>query len=568
MSAGNYSVLIGGKPWANADKADLITVSRTLNAAAVAEVHIGGYSPGVGWDLDIPKVGAALALKISEGTEKPASVFVGEVVGLEVFGSGSSRRLVVRAMDRARDLMFGPEPSVHANLSYAGVIKKLASGMSTSTHRSLDSTQDYLAVTGTAMEFIDDVCHRFGLSWWVDTAGKKLHVDRVDVNGTSTHHKVDVVAIEGRIDASATPSKVTVAGWDAAEQKPTTDNDSAEDLAKKMGNPSRIVGSPVLDAKEAKSVASGVASRASRAVESATVNIGFLGKLELGDSVELDETYGVVSAKQRVTGFEHRLSPGDVGTIIELGGPEERELADLIGDRGTGDPWATNGPVIGVVSNNGDPEKLGRVKVKFPVLDGNFETGWARVLTLRAGKKAGFRATPAMNDEVLVVFEQGDARRPIVLGGLFNKKNQPMPASGKDPSVETEIVTGDKVVTLLMSALDGKEQTRLETKGGKTDVSFVQNDKGVTIEAGKGDVVLKTAGGSITLKANGDITLEGKNVTIKAKGDVSLDGMNVNAKGKTGAKLEGTQVSVKASGKGEVSSSGILQVKGSLTQIG
>ena len=40
MSAGNYSVLIGGKPWANADKADLITVSRTLNAAAVAEVRI------------------------------------------------------------------------------------------------------------------------------------------------------------------------------------------------------------------------------------------------------------------------------------------------------------------------------------------------------------------------------------------------------------------------------------------------------------------------------------------------------------------------------------------------
>ena len=206
--------------------------------------------------------------------------------------------------------------------------------------------------------------------------------------------------------------------------------------------------------------------------------------------------------------------------------------------------------------------------MKFPVLDGNFETGWSRVLTLRAGKKSGFRAIPAMNDEVLVVFEQGDPRRPIVLGGLFSKKNQPMPASGKDPSVETEIVTGDNVVTLLMSALDGKEQTRLETKGGKTDVSFVQDNKGVKIEAGKGDVVLKSAGGSITLKANGDITLEGKSVTIKAKADVSLDGMNVNAKGKTGAKLEGAQVTVKASAKGEVSSSGILSVKGSLTQIG
>ncbi len=70
-----------------------------------------------------------------------------------------------------------------------------------------------------------------------------------------------------------------------------------------MGNPSRIVGSPVLGAKEAKSVASGVASRARRAVESATVNIGFLGKLELGDSVELDETYGDCFGEAKGDGF-------------------------------------------------------------------------------------------------------------------------------------------------------------------------------------------------------------------------------------------------------------------------
>ena len=52
-----------------------------------------------------------------------------------------------------------------------------------------------------------------------------------------------------------------------------------------------------------------------------------------------------------------------------------------------GDAWANGGPVVGVVSNNNDPDKLGRVKVKFAVLEGQFETGWARVLGARAATR-------------------------------------------------------------------------------------------------------------------------------------------------------------------------------------
>ena len=118
--------------------------------------------------------------------DAPKSVFKGWVIGLEVFGSGSSRRLVVRAIDAARDLMNGPAPSAHANTSFANVLKQLVSkvgSLSTQAHKSLNATQPYIAVTGTPMEFADNLCRRFGLSWWVDVAGRKLHLDRIQEPG-------------------------------------------------------------------------------------------------------------------------------------------------------------------------------------------------------------------------------------------------------------------------------------------------------------------------------------------------------------------------------------------------
>ncbi len=47
-----------------------------------------------------------------------------------------------------------------------------------------------------------------------------------------------------------------------------------------------------------------------------------------------------------------------------------------------------NGILIGLISNLDDPEKIGRVKVKFPEL-GNVESDWARLATLMAGASRG-----------------------------------------------------------------------------------------------------------------------------------------------------------------------------------
>jgi uncharacterized protein involved in type VI secretion and phage assembly len=83
------------------------------------------------------------------------------------------------------------------------------------------------------------------------------------------------------------------------------------------------------------------------------------------------------------------------------------------------------GVVVGIVTNNQDPEKLGRIKVRFPWLSDVNESAWARLSTPLAGKGRGFYYLPEIEDEVLVAFEFGDINRPIIIGSLWNGENIP-----------------------------------------------------------------------------------------------------------------------------------------------
>ena len=81
--------------------------------------------------------------------------------------------------------------------------------------------------------------------------------------------------------------------------------------------------------------------------------------------------------------------------------------------------------MLGVVTNNNDPEDMGRVRVQFPALGDDTESAWARVATTSAGNERGLLMLPVVGEEVLVGFEHGDTTRPYVLGSLFNGKDMP-----------------------------------------------------------------------------------------------------------------------------------------------
>ena len=54
----------------------------------------------------------------------------------------------------------------------------------------------------------------------------------------------------------------------------------------------------------------------------------------------------------------------------------------------------------------------------------------------------------------------------------------------------------------------------------------MQVGKNLSISAGD-QIVLNTGSASITMKKNGDITIEGKQITIKGSGDVIIKGQKI-----------------------------------------
>src|SRR5262249_37613419 len=138
-----------------------------------------------------------------------------------------------------------------------------------------------------------------------------------------------------------------------------------------------------------------------------------------------------------VTGATHTYHP-DAGyaTEFSVSGHHPTTLLGLLKP----EPHVTplNGVVVGVVTDNQDPEGQGRVKVKFPWLSEDHASFWARLAIVGGGPERGVEFLPEINDEALVGFEMGDVHYPYILGGLWNGKDAP-------PEKSDKVVTGGKV---------------------------------------------------------------------------------------------------------------------------
>ncbi len=129
------------------------------------------------------------------------------------------------------------------------------------------------------------------------------------------------------------------------------------------------------------------------------------------------------------------------------------------------------GVAIGIVTNNQDPDRLGRVKVKFPWLSDEDESAWARMVTPMAGKERGLYFLPEVDDEVLVAFEHGDLRSPYVLGALWNGKDLP-PVTNDDGKNNIRAIASRSGHVIRLNDEDGKEKIEIIDKSGKNSLVF------------------------------------------------------------------------------------------------
>lgn len=163
-----------------------------------------------------------------------------------------------------------------------------------------------------------------------------------------------------------------------------------------------------------------------------------------------------------------------------------------------------------------DPEGLGRVKVALPSRDGSArrQESWARLSTLMAGPRTGTWFVPDVNDEVLVAFEAGDARRPYVIGSLWSPKRPPphqMDAAGENSLKLLKTRSG---ITITLDDRQGDERLVLATPGGQSIV-MTSGAAGIELADGNGNEIRLEPSG-VTIRAAARVTMQAPQVSIEA----------------------------------------------------
>jgi uncharacterized protein involved in type VI secretion and phage assembly len=192
------------------------------------------------------------------------------------------------------------------------------------------------------------------------------------------------------------------------------------------------------------------------------------------------------------------------------------------------------GVVVGLVTNNQDPDGLGRVKVKFPWLSDMAESFWARVAAPMAGKQRGIYFLPEVDDEVLVAFEHGDVRFPYVLGALWNGQDAP-PVTNDDGKNNVRMIKSRSGHVVKLNDEDGKETIEIVDKNQKNSVVIdtakntitVTSDKDITLSASQGSITLNAQ--NVEIDASNAIKLKaGGNMNVEASGTMTVKGATVN----------------------------------------
>lgn len=251
-------------------------------------------------------------------------------------------------------------------------------------------------------------------------------------------------------------------------------------------------------------------------------------------------------------------------------------------------------PQLGIVTDNKDPDNLGKVKVQLLWQKDQDTTPFIRVMSPNAGtgngnkKNRGWHFTPEIGDYVIVGFTQNDPDRPFVMGSVPhgkaidsapNSKNHIKAITTRSGSTVTFHDKDDDKEQEIMIKVDDKDYISILVQNGKGTIKVesskaievhsaesitVQGDKTITVKSEKISV---EATDSILLKANKEIKLQAA--------DVILDGSkSFEAKGGATAKVSGAQTEVAGSASTKVKgamldleASALANLKGALVKI-
>ncbi len=565
-------VRVGGRPLGEAFEADLTSVVVELSLSATGMCLLSFADPGRNL-LGRLSIGFGDALTVDatpvESTEK-TRLFTGKVYGLDVDYGVAGSSVIVRAYDSSFPLRQVRQSRVFQNVTDGDVLRALARSEGVVAEAGGDANRvvhDHLTMTNeTPWDFL--VRRALAANCILHMSDGKLTMSPFPKGSAAPqpgdHQSTDwrqlvpghnLRNLRLRQSAAQQFKSVEARGWDPIQKRalvgsastssvgasPTT---SAVELGRKLGGATRVTAAPAENQQAgcdllAKSMADRVGSTH---VYGEGEAIGD-PRLVAGTAVSIGQA-GSLKGRYVLSTTRHVFGEGGYRTEFTISGAHDRSVYGLLAPKPT-EEFAGVYPAL--VSNNDDPDRAGRVRLRFPWLDGDFESGWARVMTVGGGRRTGLQWPPEIEDEVLVAFIGGDPAHPVVIGGMYNGKDEPPEKQSVDKgsgSVTTRVMQTRLGHRLVFSDKKGSEHILIETADGKVGIELDQSGKRVEV----------TSSGAVKVVAEGDVSVE-------AKGKIDLDSKR--------------DITVKADGRGTISataglkieSSGQVEIKGALIKL-
>lgn len=552
----------------------------------------------------------------NDGGSNMNSLFHGEVTSVEMeMDSDSETVFVAHCMDFSHRLHRGRKSRSFVQVTDSDLVNQLIgeAGLSAGDVDSTSQVHDWLMQNNqTNWEFLTERAKRIGYRLYVEgknTLNFRKIGDSPETTASLTWGN-DLLSFRPRITAGQQVKQVTVRGWDRKQKQAivgtvssanglpsigaNTDGGSVAGQAFSDSASMVLVDHPVFSQDEAQSLAQSIKdSIGGDFIEADGSCVGSTA-LKPGSQIQIQNLGQKYSGSYLLSNTTHHYSAQGYKTNFTISGKRPKTLTALLNEDQDGTRAKLGGNVmIGIVTDNKDPDNLGRVKVKFPAITEDHTSDWASLVSNMGGNGRGIYFIPEINDEVLCAFEHGDIRRPYVLGGLWNGVDTPI--EGNDVAV-----TGGQVVhriiktrighTILMDDTDTKGEVKVTTCNGHT---LTLNDKDQKIEAkttsghtvtlddqnSKIVIVDKTSSNKMTINSNDNsIAIECVgDFKVTAQGQVNIQGqqgiqmstpMQFQASGTAGMSLStDAQMSLQAQAEMSVEATGPTSIKGAIVQI-
>ena len=468
-------------------------------------------------------IGKSLEIKLGARDQlTTTSLFKGQVVSQELnFGAGGVE-LMVRGYDRSHALIRARKVRTFQNQTTSDIVSKVLgeAGFSAQCDSTGDPHDFMQQDNETDWDFIWRLAERVGFEFVVqDTKAyfRKPNADSpVELDWPQT-----LRSFSPRVTATQQAQQVTLGAFDPKTKQAIGVTVSSPEQVARIGVERSTVASafdgadihiatePVTSQSEGQAVAQALLDKLANGYIAAEGVSDGNPSIRAGTCVQVSGLGQKFSGLYRVAAATHVLRGGATYETHFANSPSHTLLGSLGGDRASGAPVFGAQLVVGLVTNNADPDKMGRVRVQYPSLGPDAEGAWAPIASVSAGNARGVMMLPVVGEEVLVGFEHGDTRRPYVLGSLFNGTDLPGDDLTQSQDGSFAVLSDQKIVATAKDAMN------LTTKQSLT----VSADQNIS-ETAKQSYTIESQQGDISIKADmGNITIEGtQSVTIKCGG--------------------------------------------------